>query len=111
MKQPCQQMRLVALSDGTGMGDALLVFQTNAPVEELQSLEELSCNAYIDGNGFEDVPIWAEVLEKKGYLFECIAEHQHVSAYDTSDDWLKQYYPSITEQYVIDNQPELSMEM
>lgn len=78
--------RLVALSDGTSMGDSLLVFQTDAPIEELKSLEEISCNAYIDGDGVDDVPLWGKVLEEKGYTFEWIAEHQHVSPFGTSED-------------------------
>ena len=33
-------IRLITLSDGTGMGDELIIFKTNAPVEELKKLEK-----------------------------------------------------------------------
>ena len=31
-------MRLITLSDGTSMGDSLIVFETDAPIEELERL-------------------------------------------------------------------------
>ena len=34
-------MRLITLSDGTSMGDSLIVFETDAPIEELKELERL----------------------------------------------------------------------
>ena len=34
-------IRLITLSDGTGMGDELIIFKTNAPVEELKKLEKI----------------------------------------------------------------------
>lgn len=100
-------MRHISLSDGTGMGDELIVFKTNAPAEVLKELERISCQFYIDGGDYEDVPIWADVLSAKGYIFEFIDSHQHVGAYQNSSDWLKQNYPFIKESYVIENQPEL----
>ena len=99
-------MRLITLSDGTGMGDELIVFKTNAPVAELKKLEKISCQVYIEGGDFEDVPIWGNVLQKKGYKFEYVASHQHVSPFGTSKEWLKENY-KITEHYVIENQPNL----
>lgn len=42
-------MRLITLSDGTGMGDELIVFKTNAPEEELKKLENMSCEVYQKG--------------------------------------------------------------
>ena len=100
-------MRLVTLTDGTGMGDELLVFKTDAPVEELKELERISCQAYIDGGEYEDVPIWTDVLTDKGYMFECIASHPHITPFATSSKWLENNYPNITERYVIENQPNL----
>ena len=66
-------IRLITLSDGTGMGDELIIFKTNAPVEELKKLEKISCQVYLDGGDFEDVRIWAGVIGEKGYLFEYVA--------------------------------------
>ena len=99
--------RKIGLVDGTCMGDLLTIFETNAPKEELKALEKISCDAYISGNGDDDVPIWAEKLFEKGYKFEYIADHQHVSPYDTSSSWQKKNYPDIKEFYIIDNQPDL----
>lgn len=97
--------RLITLSDGTGMGDELIVFKTNAPEKELKELETASNKYYTDGESCEEVPIWADVLTEKGYAFEYVDSHQHVTAYATSSEWLKENYPDITEQYVIENQP------
>lgn len=52
-----KNLRLVALSDGTGMGDEVLVFKTNAPVNRLKELEKQSCEVYINGGDSEDVPM------------------------------------------------------
>lgn len=99
--------RLVTLTDGTAMGDSVLVFETNAPVSELKELERISCRVYIDGGDYEDVPIWARVLNEKGYIFNCIDEHQHVTAYGNSGTWLEDKYSQIKEHYVIENQPDI----
>jgi len=37
-------MRVISLSDGTGMGDSVFVFQTDAPIEELRDLERFRKN-------------------------------------------------------------------
>lgn len=99
--------RLITLSDGTSMGDELSVFKTNAPVEELKKLEDESCKVYLNGGNDEDVPIWANVLANKGYVFEFVDSHAHVNPFDTSTEWLKKNYSQITEHYTIENQPEL----
>lgn len=98
-------MRVISLSDGTGMGDFVFVFQTDAPIEELRDLERISCDIYINGGDAEDVPIWANVLKEKGYHFNYIDECQNVTAFGNSDEWLKEKYPEITEHYQIENQP------
>lgn len=101
-----KNLRLVALSDGTGMGDEVLVFKTNAPVNRLKELEKQSCEVYINGGDSEDVPIWADILIDEGYTFDLVGEHQHVTAYSSSSEWLKEKFPEITEHYVIENQPK-----
>lgn len=100
--------RMVTLSDGTGMGDSKYVFLTDAPEEELQILEKVSCDIYKSGGSYEDVPIWQSILNDRGYRFECVDEHLHVSAFSTSEEWLENIYPIIEEHYIIDNQPELT---
>lgn len=55
----------------------------------------------------EDVPLWYEVLEKEGYVFSYEDSHSNISVYGTSAEWLEEKYPDITEQYVIEDQPEL----
>ncbi len=99
--------RLITLSDGTGMGDSVYVFKTNAPIEELKALEEESNNIYLKGGSSEDIPIWATVLEKKGYIFEYEDECQHITPHGTSESWLADKYDNITEHYQIDNQPNM----
>ena len=89
--------RYITLMDGVGMGDMVIVFKTNAPIDELKTLEKISN----DG----DVPIWGKVLTDKGYVFEYIDSHQHITPYGTSKEWLEEKYPQITEHYCIDNQP------
>lgn len=61
------EKRLISLSDGTGMGGELLVIRTDAPAEVLSELEKISCEIFINGSDAEKVPIWADVLEEKGY--------------------------------------------
>lgn len=97
--------RLISLMDGTDMGGMVVIFETNAPVEELKKLEKISNDVYLNGGDYEDVPIWREELEEKGYIFEYVDEHRNVTAYGTSTDWLEDEYPEITEYYVIENQP------
>ena len=96
--------RLISLIDGTDMGGMVIVFKTNAPREELQELERVSCDCYINRNE-EDVPIWKYVLEEKGYVFDYVDEHGNVTPYGTSTTWLEDEFPEITEHYVIENQP------
>lgn len=103
-------LRRIALSDGTGMGDEMIIFETNAPAEELKKLEKESCQVYIDGGDYKDVPIWADILTAKGYIFNLVDTHSHVNPFTTSTDWLETRFPEIKEYYVIDNQPERTQE-
>lgn len=98
--------RYITLSDGTGMGGELIIFKTDAPVELLKQLEALSCEAV---KADEDVPIWKEVVTNRGFEFKFIDSHQHVTAFGTSQDWLKEHAigSKVTEHYVIDDQPNL----
>ena len=41
-------LRLVTLSDGTGMGDYLYVFNTNAPIDKLKELKKNAKNLMLD---------------------------------------------------------------
>ena len=100
-----EKERWIALSDGTTMGDELVIFKTNAPVSELKELEKQSCQVYLNGGDYEDVPIWKYVLNKKGYTFEFVDSHRHISPYGSSCTWLELDYPEVTEHYVIENQP------
>lgn len=100
-----EKERLIALSDGTGMGDELIIFKTNAPVSELIELEKQSCQVYLDGGDDKDVPIWGEILTKKGYMFEFVDSHRHITPYGSSRTWMELDYPEVTEHYVIENQP------
>lgn len=100
-------LRLITLSDGTSMGDNLIVFETNAPVEELKELEKNSCQVYLDGGNDEDVPIWGDVLSEKGFVFNLVDLHAHISPYGSSTSWLEGTYPEINEHYTIENQPHL----
>lgn len=102
--------RLISLTDGTDMGGQVIVFKTNAPIDELKTLEKISNDVYINGGDPEDVPIWANALCGKGYLFDYVDECENVTAYTTSSEWLEDYYPEITEHYQIDNQPEVKTE-
>lgn len=99
-------MRLITLMDGTGMGNSLIVFETDAPVKELKELEKISCQVYIDKRDDSEVPIWSKVLSEKGYTFEYVNEHQHITPYGSSSDWIEREYPEIQEHYIIENQPD-----
>lgn len=96
--------RYITLTDGTGMGDSVHVFKTNAPVDELKTLEKISNDVYANGGGYEDVPIWEEVLTDKGYEFDHVDSHEHITPYGTSAEWIKDKYASIDEHYEIDNE-------
>lgn len=100
--------RLITLTDGTGMGDALIIFKTNAPPDVLRSLEIVSCSVYLNGGSYDDVPIWSDELAKKGYVFEYVDSCTHVTPYGTSSDWLENHKigSKINEHYVIENQPD-----
>lgn len=101
------EKRLITLSDGTRMGGELLVFRTDAPAEVLSKLEKISCEIFINGSDAEKVPIWADVLEEKGYEFAYIDSCTHVTAYGTSSDWLEETFGEINEKYIIEDQPDL----
>jgi hypothetical protein len=101
------KQRLITLTDGTDMGGVIIVFKTNAPIEELKELEKTSNDIYINGEDEENIPIWANVLTDKGFTFDYVDEHQHVTTFGTSTEWLNEKYPQITEHYCIDNQPTL----
>lgn len=92
------------------MNDRTIVFETNAPVEELKKLEIVSNDVYINGGSEEEVPIWAKLLKERGYNFDYIDEHQHVTAYGSSAEWLKSKYDHVKEYYIIDNQPNIEYE-
>lgn len=98
--------RFITLTDGTDMGGMVIVFKTNAPIEELKELEKVSNAVYLNGGDVEDVPIWAEVLKNKGYVFDYVDEHEHITAFGTSRDWLEEKYSHVTEHYTIENQPD-----
>lgn len=102
-----KEKRLITLSDGTTMGGKLLVIRTDAPAEVLSELEKISCEIFINGADYEDVPIWADVLEEKGYEFTYIDSCTHVTPYGTSGDWLEETFGEINEKYVIEDQPDL----
>lgn len=92
------------------MGDWLHIFKTNAPKELLEELEKSSCEAYINGGDDEDVPIWADVVSSKGYSMLVVDSHQHITPFKTSKEWLEEHEigASITEHYVIENQPDIT---
>ena len=60
------EKRLITLSDGTGMGGELLVIRTDAPAEVLSELEKISCEIFINGANYEDVPIWQNEVVASG---------------------------------------------
>lgn len=99
--------RRIALCDGTGMGDELIIFKTNAPVAELKKLEKQSCQVYLDGGEYDDVPNWGEVLVGKGYTFEFEDSCRHITPYTSSESWKERNYPDVKETYTIENQPFL----
>jgi len=99
--------RLIALSDGTRMGDTTIVFETNAPTEEFRKLERISNDIYINGGDYEDIPIWALVLTRKGYLCNRVDSCRNVTPYCTASDWLEDKFPDVKEHYVIENQPNI----
>lgn len=87
------------------MGDELIIYKTDAPIELLKELEKISCQIYVNGGDYEDIPKWSKVINEKGYLFEYIDSHIHVNSFATSRKWLHENYPEILENYIIENQP------
>jgi hypothetical protein len=100
--------RLVTLCDGTGMGDMLIVFETDAPVKRLKELEKECCDMYINEPD-PKIPIWSDVLFDEGYQFSVVDYQHHVTAYNSSNNWLKNHprFKNINEHYVIENQPDV----
>lgn len=97
-------VRLISFSDGTTMGDYLYIVSTNAPKEELKELERISCKLYRNGHDESDIPVWADELEEKGYIFDILDSHQHISQYRSSREWKAEKYPEVNEHYQIENQ-------
>ena len=97
------EYRWVSLMDGTGMGDQTIIYKTNAPVEELKKLEQISCDVYLNDGDYDDVPNWCDVLTEMGYVFEYMDES--TNAYELLDH----AYPYVTERYVIENQPNIDL--
>ena len=96
------EYRLVSLMDGTAMNDQTIIFKTNAPAEELKELERISCEVYLNGGDYEDVPIWETVLNDKGYVFEYMD-----SSTNCGSEFLEHTYAYVTEHYIIENQPDV----
>lgn len=82
-------MRQISLSDGTGMGDELLIFETNAPINRLKELEKECCDIYKNGGDYDDIPIWEDVLTNEGYTFNLVASHQHITPFLSSKEWME----------------------
>lgn len=99
-------IRTIALSDGTTMWDELIIFETNAPIELLKELEKVSCQLYANGGDYEDIPNWSKTINDKGYLFDYVDSHTHINQFSTSNEWLCENYPKISEHYIIENQPQ-----
>lgn len=60
-------MRYISLSDGTCMGDELIVFETNAPSEVLKELERVSCQIYKNGYNIMKMFLYGQMFSlKKG---------------------------------------------
>lgn len=97
-------MRRISLSDGTSMGDELLIFETNAPINRLKELEKECCDIYKNGGDYDDIPIWEDVLTNEGYTFNLVASHQHVTPFLSSNEWMEENYKDVKEHYVIENQ-------
>ena len=73
-------------------------------MDEDDEPQKISNDVYANGGGYEDVPIWEEVLTDKGYEFDHVDSHEHITPYGTSAEWIKDKYASIDEHYEIDNE-------
>lgn len=104
-----KKRRLITVDYGTSMGDDKVVVETDAPEGILRELEKESCQVYIDGGDYEDVPDWRERIQQLGYVFLFVDSHPHVTAYASSTEWKEdnRIYNRIREEYVIENQPYL----
>ena len=100
--------RYITLCDGTCMGDELLIFITDAPIDELKKLETL-CNDMYKQEKNPETPIWSDVLTSLGYKFEFVDSHAHITPFSSSSEWIASHevYSKITEHYILENQPNL----
>lgn len=96
--------RFIGVSNGSSMAGTMIIYETDAPATELKELEEKTNRINMDENSYEDVSNWFEPLKSKGYVFNYVAEHDHVSPYGTSKMWLENIYSDIQELYYIENQ-------
>jgi len=101
-----EDMRYIGLKDGTSAEDNLIIFDTNAPKRELEELERISCEIYKNGGTERDIPVWANQLIVKGYLFKYINSHKNAREDETAKEWQEELYPDI-EIYTIENHPKL----
>lgn len=92
--------RYITLLDGASMNGELIVIRTNAPVELLKELENLSNVAYKND---DDIPLWWREVENKGYEYQIIDSCRNITPYCTSKKWLASHeeWKNIEEHYVI----------
>ena len=100
LKKFKENTRYITLSDGTSMNGELIVIRTNAPVELLKELENLSNVAYKND---DDVPLWWREVENKGYEYQNIDSCRNITPYCTSKEWLASHeeWRNIEEHYVV----------
>lgn len=90
-------LRQIAFSTGEGMGDEMIIMETDAPQSRLNDLETESCNV----DDYEDVPNWFSTLQDEGYIADYVDEHQHITPYSSSAEWMDEYFNNINEIYYI----------
>ncbi len=94
--------RIIALSEGGGMGDNLYVFATNVSEDTLQSMERLCQQMLKKGYDHEELPVWATILDNgNNHSFSYVDEHVNVSPYGKASSWLKERYPECKEIYYL----------
>ena len=83
--------------NGTGMNGYRYIIKTNTPKEFLEEL--------IKNNSKKnemDLDMVIEKMTENSYEYEFIDRCGNVTPYGTSTNWIKEYYPEVTEEYVIE---------
>lgn len=89
--------RKISIMNGTGMDGYRYIIETNTPKELLEEI--------IKKNSKENQPeldMIIKTMTENSYQYKIIDRCGNITPYGTSTKWMKENYPKITEEYIIE---------